>query len=149
MKRDRSHRTKMSNFCNLHVVTSWVKIRARLLSQQQHNGPEDSQHDSLRRLLDYVKLFVRQCCHWACDTSHFHSEKGPIGTINSWILPVTSAILPSLPLCAQGVMAQALPPLHHNFFSALIPDLRLSYQRCSSAATCAVLCFPPLYTGWQ
>lgn len=111
LKRDRSHRVKMSSFCNLHVMTSWVKIRDRLLSQQQHFGLTESSHDSLRRLLDDVQSFVRQCCYWACDISHFHSETGPIGMINSWISAEPSTLSSSLPPCCQGVMAEVLAPL--------------------------------------
>jgi hypothetical protein len=93
LKRDRSHRTKLSHFCAAHVMSAWPKLREYVIAgqRQQLAGCEDMSQDCVCKLLDAVKAFVVQCCRCCCDTSHFHSEKGPIGTINLWISPPPSA----------------------------------------------------------
>jgi hypothetical protein len=92
--------------CSLHVMTSWVKIRNSLIFQQQQHDSSDALCDALLCLLDDVKSFVRRSCQWTCDSSHFHSDKGMIGTINSWILSAPSPSPSQLSSSTRGVLAQ-------------------------------------------
>ncbi len=124
-KRDRSHRSKMSHFCAAYVMNAWPRLREQLIAgqRQQLTGREDMSQDCVHSLLHVVKAFVVHCCRCCCDTSHFHSEKGPIGMINVWISPPPSAAAAAAASCRNRCMiAQVrttpLPPSCLSFHVA-------------------------------
>ncbi len=64
LKRDRSHRSKMSHFCGEFVMETWFKLNERLDAQQQQQQQQqqqataDIEQEVLRRLLDDIKVIV-------------------------------------------------------------------------------------------